>query len=215
MPILGTVSSGYVELPYALSQTFNASGNYTVPAGKTKIAIVGCGGGGGGAAGSPSGGVKAGGAGGGVFSIREITTTPGTVYSVTVGAAGNGAASVGAYSNPGNGNSGGSTVFGSILTATGGQGGTGTAPGEYTSGGNAYRWINRTNAQTSNNSYASLSYSDVSLVPQSATTSLSSQTTNYFAITGLSSTIPSGATVNGITVKIESFKNHGCVGIMM
>jgi hypothetical protein len=126
MPILGTVSSGFVELPYALSQTFNASGNYTVPAGKTKIAIVGCGGGGGGAAGFPSGGVKAGGAGGGVFSIREITTTPGTVYSVTVGAAGNGAASVGAYSNPGNGNSGGSTVFGSILTATGGQGGTGT-----------------------------------------------------------------------------------------
>jgi hypothetical protein len=80
--------------------------------------------------------------------------------------------------------------------------------GEYTSGGNAYRWINRTNAQTSNNSYASLSYSDVSLVPQSAPTSLSSQTTNYFAITGLSSTIPSGATVNGITVKIERFNNN-------
>jgi hypothetical protein len=83
--------------------------------------------------------------------------------------------------------------------------------GEYTSGGNAYRWVNRTNAQTSNNSYANLSYSDGSFNPQSAPVSLTSQTVNYFVITGLSSTIPSGATVNGITVKIERY-NSGTTG---
>ena len=47
MPILGTVSSGYVEMPYELSQTFNTSGTYTVPAGKTKVAVYVIGGGGG------------------------------------------------------------------------------------------------------------------------------------------------------------------------
>lgn len=79
--------------------------------------------------------------------------------------------------------------------------------GEYTSGGNAYRWINRTNAQTSNNSYAVLSLSDGSFNPQAAPTALTSQTVNYFAVTGLSSTVPAGATINGITVKIERYNS--------
>jgi len=48
MPILGTVSSSFTEFPYTLSQTFNTSGTYTVPAGKTKIATLLVGGGGGG-----------------------------------------------------------------------------------------------------------------------------------------------------------------------
>jgi hypothetical protein len=80
--------------------------------------------------------------------------------------------------------------------------------GEYTSGGNAYRWINRTNAQTSNNSYAVLSYSDASFIPGAAAISLSSQTTNYLVCTGLSSTIPAGSTINGITVKIERYNSN-------
>jgi hypothetical protein len=79
--------------------------------------------------------------------------------------------------------------------------------GEYTSGGNAYRWANRTDAQTSNNVYASLSYSDGSGNPQAAPTALTSQTVNYFVVTGLSSTVPSGATINGITVKIERYNS--------
>jgi hypothetical protein len=49
MPLLGTQASGYFEPPvYSLSQTFNASGNYTVPAGKTSLSVVGVGSGGGG-----------------------------------------------------------------------------------------------------------------------------------------------------------------------
>lgn len=80
--------------------------------------------------------------------------------------------------------------------------------GEYTSGGNAYRWINRTSAQTSNNLYAILSYSDGSFNAQAAPVSLTSQTVNYFVITGLSSTIPSGATINGVTIKIERYNSN-------
>jgi hypothetical protein len=80
--------------------------------------------------------------------------------------------------------------------------------GEYTSGSNAYRWINRTDAQTSNNVYANLSFSDGSFGPQAAPTSLTSQTVNYFVVTGLSSTVPAGATINGITVKIERYNSQ-------
>lgn len=79
--------------------------------------------------------------------------------------------------------------------------------GEYTSGANAYRWVNRTDAQTSNNVYANLSFSDGSFNPQAAPTSLTSQTVNYFICTGLSSTVPSGATINGITVNIERYNS--------
>lgn len=80
--------------------------------------------------------------------------------------------------------------------------------GEYTNGSYTYRWIDRTNAQTSNNVYATLSLSDGSFTPiagGSVPILLSSQTVNYFVVTGLSSTVPAGATINGITVKIERY----------
>ena len=79
--------------------------------------------------------------------------------------------------------------------------------GEYVSGAYTYRWVNRTNAQTSNNVYANLSLSDSSNNLGAAPLSLTSQTVNYFVITGLSSTIPAGATINGITVKIERYNS--------
>ena len=77
MPILGTISSGYVESTYSLAQTITSSGNYVIPSGKTKIALIGVSGGGGG--GSSPGTVRGsgGGGGGGVFSVREISVTPG------------------------------------------------------------------------------------------------------------------------------------------
>ena len=85
--------------------------------------------------------------------------------------------------------------------------------GEYTSGGNSYKWINRTNAQTSNNVYANLSWSDASEVaqPGSVPIALTSQTVNYFVVTGLSSTVPAGATVlqliQNLSTKTNSFSN--------
>jgi hypothetical protein len=85
--ILGTVSSGYVEQVYELSQTFNTSGTYTVPAGKTQVAVICIGAGGGGGAGA---GHNMGGAGGGAGTgnITEHSVTSGANYTVTVGSGG-------------------------------------------------------------------------------------------------------------------------------
>ena len=77
--------------------------------------------------------------------------------------------------------------------------------GEYTADSNTFKWVNRTNAQTSNNVYASLLFSNSGEAQQTFPVSLSNATVNYFVITGLSSTVPSGATINGITVKFERF----------
>jgi len=81
--------------------------------------------------------------------------------------------------------------------------------GEYTTGGNTFKWVNRTNAQTSNNIYANLLFSNSGETQQTFPVSLSNATVNYFVITGLSSTVPSGATINGITVKFERFGDQG------
>ena len=119
MPILGTQASGFFEPPaYSLAQTFNTSDNYTIPAGKTRLALIGVSGGGGG--GSSPGTVRGsgGGGGGGVFSVREISVTPGETYAVLIGAAGNGNSTQLDTSN-----SGGTTSFGNIVVANGGQGG--------------------------------------------------------------------------------------------
>jgi len=121
-------------LAYALSQTFNASGNYTVPAGKTSMAIVGIGaGGGGGTGGAEETDISAGGGGGsgGVVILREITVTPGNIYSITIGSQGNGGSG-----NTG-GNTGGNTTFGNILTLNGASGGAASSGGRLGgSGGN-------------------------------------------------------------------------------
>lgn len=81
--------------------------------------------------------------------------------------------------------------------------------GEFTDGGNTFKWVNRTNAQTSNNVYANLLFSNSGEAQQTFPVSLSNATVNYFVITGLSSTVPSGATINGITVKFERFGDQG------
>lgn len=81
--------------------------------------------------------------------------------------------------------------------------------GEYTDGGNTFKWVNRTNAQTSNNVYANLLFSNSGEAQQTFPVSLSNATVNYLVITGLSSTVPSGATINGITVKFERFADQG------
>jgi hypothetical protein len=81
--------------------------------------------------------------------------------------------------------------------------------GEYTADSNTFKWVNRTNAQTSNNVYANLLFSNSGEVQQTFPVSLSNATVNYFVVTGLSSTVPSGATINGITVKFERFGDQG------
>jgi trimeric autotransporter adhesin len=118
MPIIGTVSSGYyVEPVYTLAQTFDSSGTFTVPAGVTKIALVGVSAGGGGGAyaffDSPSGG-----SGGVAFIHKDVSTAGGTTFTVTVGSGGNSASA------------GGALTFGNVFTANGGGAGRayGVAP---------------------------------------------------------------------------------------
>ena len=97
---------------------WNSNGNltFTPPTGVTRVKLFVIAGGGGGA-GNNCGGGQSGGYGGAGVGI--YTVTPGTGYTVTVGVGG---ASQVAPSS-GSGSAGGSSSFGSLLTATGGGGG--------------------------------------------------------------------------------------------
>lgn len=141
MPIIGTVSSGYYVLPvYELSQTFNASGTYTVPAGASAMAllIVGSGGGGGANPNFREFGAG-GGSGGALLAVKDYPVTPGQTYSITIGSGGN------------NQGSGGASSVGNLVTINGGNPGTlnpntsrgiGGVPGNITSNINSYHVSN-------------------------------------------------------------------------
>ena len=103
----------------APSQTSSSTGcTFTPPVGVTSIEVLVVAGGGGG------GGrfVGGGGGAGGLRSNTSLGVTPGTSYSVTVGAGGAGAANSTTAANA-MGTSGSSSVFGSITAAGGGGGG--------------------------------------------------------------------------------------------
>lgn len=104
---------------HAVTDTFNASGTWTAPAGVTSATVEAWGGGGagGGATGNPA---KGGGGAGGQYSLRVVTVTPGNNYAVVVGAGGTG--------GTGNGPAGGSSTFATnVVVAQGGAGGGGAA----------------------------------------------------------------------------------------
>lgn len=102
----------------AQTATFNADGTFVVPAGVTSITVQAFGGGGGGGGNFTS---RPGG-GGGAFASSVISVTPGTSYSITVGAGG-------AAGTSGNdGVNGGNSIFGAnLVVAAGGGGGTSVA----------------------------------------------------------------------------------------
>lgn len=110
-------------------QTFTANGTYTTPANlrKARVTVVGGGGGGGGSNGSPA---ASGGGGSGGWAIRWLTAAQlGASQTVTIGSGGAGGISTG-----GNGSTGGTTSVGSLLSATGGVGGTGAVSGSASGG---------------------------------------------------------------------------------
>jgi hypothetical protein len=109
---LPTLRAGYASLG-----VFTASGTFTVPNGVTGVRVTVIGGGG--AAGYHATMPGAGGGGGGtaVGVIRGLT--PGQTIAVTVGAGG------AAPASPADGNPGGTSNFGTFLSATGGAGGGG------------------------------------------------------------------------------------------
>lgn len=107
------------------SQTFTSSGTFTVPAGVTSIDIF-CVGGGGAAGGylvsSRGGGAYTSGAGGGYTATKKAyAVTPGATFAVTIGAGG--VPSKASYALHGTAApTGGTTSFGSVVSATGGKG---------------------------------------------------------------------------------------------
>jgi hypothetical protein len=102
---------------YATMQVFNTSGTFVVPNGVTSVHVTAIGGGG--AAGYHSSMPGAGGGAGGRASGIVGGLVAGQAIAVTVGAGGPAPAA------PANGNAGGSSSFGTYLSATGGGGGQG------------------------------------------------------------------------------------------
>jgi len=95
------------------TQTFTASGSYTVPAGVTSLIIECWGAGGGGSTRTSDGTFTGGGGGGGAYARSTITVTPGNAYNFIVGTGG------AASSNGGN-----SSFNATSVVAAGGRGGT-------------------------------------------------------------------------------------------
>ena len=107
-------------------QNFSGPTTWTVPANVTSIMVEvwGAGGGGGSAGCSPCSSYPAGGFGGGGgaggYGRELLAVTPGTSFTITVGAGGLG---ISVYTCGQSGGAGSTTSFGSLVSATGGQGG--------------------------------------------------------------------------------------------
>jgi len=101
--------------------SFLADGTYTTPAGVTSVDYLVIGGGGG-------GGGFGGGGGAGAYRTGTLSVSASTDYSITVGGGGTGGV-FGAGTPSGVGTAGGDSVFSTITSAGGGQGG---APGNRT-----------------------------------------------------------------------------------
>lgn len=99
-------------------QIYTSSGTFTVPANVRQIQVFVVGGGGSGAMGNSDGNeyiAVGGGGGGGFTNYGTYQVSPGARYTVAIGAGG--------AQNMGKGYSGGTTSFGSLISASGGGGG--------------------------------------------------------------------------------------------
>ena len=119
--VFKTIGSNQEFLSYTAAGTYS----WTAPQNVTSVIVdtYGAGGGGGGALGNDVGSGTGGGGGG--YSRSTVTVTPGTTYTIVVGAGGTGGANTGA-----NGNNGGDSTFASTtVVAKGGSGGYGDVGG--------------------------------------------------------------------------------------
>ena len=96
--------SGAKKSYYRVIQQFNATGSWTAPTGVTSVDYLVV-------AGGASGGWRVGGGGGagGLLQGTNLSVTPGTTYTITVGAGG------AANTTPNNGYSGTNSTFGLSL----------------------------------------------------------------------------------------------------
>jgi len=100
--------------------TFTSTGTFTAPTNcsSVEITLVGGGGGGGGARYAGNNSMRQGGGGGGGLVVKkQLSVTPGTSYTVTIGAGGSGGTYLAA------GSVGSDSTFGSLATALGGGSG--------------------------------------------------------------------------------------------
>lgn len=134
-------------------QAFTAPGSWVCPRGVTQVFLTGCGGGGEGGGGrngttTPSESPRGGGGGAGaLLGTAVVAVTPGTTYTVTIGAGGSGAGLGG--TSPSAGADGADTTFDSLATFKGGK------------GGRAYASLANDAIVARGGQHANLSYSDI------------------------------------------------------
>lgn len=116
-------------LPKAVNE-FTSSGTYTVPTGATWARIIAIGGGGGGGN-STTVGRYSGGGGSGAYVDKWVQVTAGATHTVTIGAGGV------SQTTSANGNDGGTTSVGTLVSALGGSGGGGNASAALPASGGA------------------------------------------------------------------------------
>jgi hypothetical protein len=124
----GTGQTSFNSLPNL--SVFTSNGTFTVPAGVTKlyVQVYGAGGGGGGGGGGSQPGDSGSGAtaqhgGNGGYGAAVLDVVPGTAKAITVGAGGANGSGGGGNATGSAGNSGGTSSFGTLISATGGAGG--------------------------------------------------------------------------------------------
>ena len=132
-------------------QTFTADGTWTKPSGFSANACVileAWGGGGGGGGVDTSASARSGGGGGGGYSRREIPlSSMGATETITIGLGGNGG-----NAGTNNGNDGGNTTIGSLLTAYGGAKGTTNSGSTQGAGGGGGGGLSKGSAGTTGSS---------------------------------------------------------------
>ena len=109
--------------------TFNSSGTWQAPCGVTSAAVYVWAAGGGGAGANDTYPVGGGGGGGAFLWHNALPVTPGTNYTITIGAGG--AGGVNGNGNNGNAFAGGNSSFGTLMVAGGGQGGKRNPSGSF------------------------------------------------------------------------------------
>ena len=123
--LLAALQTMFNTVSFGSVQVFDASDTFIVPAGVTRVSVEVWGGGGGGGGQTnylPGGG----GGGGGGYAWGLFDVTPEDEHTVTIGAGGVG----GAINTTNSGTAGGTSSFGSLISASGGN------PGGASSGGN-------------------------------------------------------------------------------
>lgn len=137
---IGKLAIHTIPIPVVSNNTiirYTESSQIRFSAGTKSIDVccVGAGGGGGGYYAGTESQVGGGGGGGAIVNMYNISVTPHTDYTITIGSGGN-------AGSPDVGGDGGSSSFGNIVIANGGSGGTpasGGASGSPTSGTGGYK----------------------------------------------------------------------------